>query len=134
MWTSDCHMSYFNVHSCDTSLIFRELPDLCRNILSKTICLWSGQTGFNCWTPAFQGWFAVGCSSCFISVVGLGLCVRWWLGRGERVLRADQAVSVRMWATSEPRVRLLGCGTGLGPPPSELLLTVPGRRFCCGLF
>ena len=43
------------------------------------ICLWSGPPGFNCWTfvaPAFQSWFAVEYSSCFISVMNLDLYVR----------------------------------------------------------
>ena len=43
------------------------------------ICLWSDPPGFNCWTsvaPAFQSWFAVGYSSCFISVMNLDLYVR----------------------------------------------------------
>ena len=35
--------------------------------------------GFNCWTsvaPAFQSWYAVAYSSCFISVMNLDLYVR----------------------------------------------------------
>ena len=43
------------------------------------ICLGSGPSGFNCWTsvaPAFQSWFAVEYSSCFISVMNLDLYVR----------------------------------------------------------
>ena len=43
------------------------------------ICLWSGPPGFNCWipvAPAFQSWFAVQCSSCFISAMILDLYVR----------------------------------------------------------
>ena len=43
------------------------------------ICFWSGRPGFNCWTsfaPAFQIWFAVEYSSCFISVMNLDLYVR----------------------------------------------------------
>ena len=42
------------------------------------ICLWSGPTGFNCWTsvvPTFQR-FAVEYSFCFISVINLDLYVR----------------------------------------------------------
>ena len=38
------------------------------------ICLWSGPPRFNCWTsvaPAFQTWFAVEYSSCFISVMNI---------------------------------------------------------------
>ena len=37
------------------------------------------EPGFNCWTsvtPAFQSWFAVEYSSCFISVMNLDLYVR----------------------------------------------------------
>ena len=40
-----------------------------------------GPTGFNCWTsvaPAFQSWFAVEYSSCFISEMNLDLHVRWF--------------------------------------------------------
>ena len=47
--------------------------------LGLMIYLWSGPPGFNCWTsvaPPFRGWFAVGCSSCFDSVMNLGLYVR----------------------------------------------------------
>ena len=42
------------------------------------ICLWSGPPGFNFWTSvaaAFQSWFAVEYSSCFISVMNLDLYV-----------------------------------------------------------
>ena len=41
--------------------------------------LWLGPPGFNCWTsvaPAFQSWFTVEYSSCFISVMNLDLYVR----------------------------------------------------------
>ena len=43
------------------------------------VSLWSGPPGLNCWTsvaPAFQSWFAVEYSSCFISVMNLDLYVR----------------------------------------------------------
>ena len=42
------------------------------------ICLWSGSPGFNFSTSvssAFQSWFAVDYSSCFISVMNLDLYV-----------------------------------------------------------
>ena len=43
------------------------------------ICIWSGPSGFNCWSsvaPAFQSWFAVEYSSYFISVMNFDLYVR----------------------------------------------------------
>ena len=54
------------------------------------ICLWSGPPGFNCWTsvaPAFQNWFAVEYSSCFMSVMNLELyfsCFDSLMSRGQR--------------------------------------------------
>ena len=42
------------------------------------VCLSLGPPGFNYWTsgaPAFQSWFAVEYSSCFISVMNLDLYV-----------------------------------------------------------
>ena len=45
---------------------------------SLMIYLWSGPLGFNCWTSvaqAFQSWFTVEHSSCFISEINLDLYV-----------------------------------------------------------
>ena len=86
------------------------------------ISLWSA--GFNCWTsvaPAFQSWFAVEYSSCFISVMNriliymFAVLIHLWIN----VLHADRTSSMCIWTTAEHRVRLLQRKTDLSrtPPP-----------------
>ena len=79
------------------------------------ICLWSGPPGFNCLTsvaPAFQSWFAVEYSSCFISVMNLDLYVRCF----DSLLSRDPSHRLNnLYVYMNPRMRLMQRKTGLSP-------------------
>ena len=73
---------------------------------------------WDCWTsvvPAFQSWFAVEYSSCFISVRNHDLYVRCLIHLWMEVHHADRTMCI--WTTAEPKVRLLQRKTGLSVPP-----------------
>ena len=64
--------------------------------------------GFNCWTyfaPAFQSWFTVAYSSCFISVMNLD----WYVCGFDWLISRDpsrgRTTSMCIWTTAEPRMR-----------------------------
>ena len=66
-----------------------------------------------------------------ILIYMFAVLIHWWV----EVLHAKRTTSMCIWTTAEPRMRLLQRKTGLcSPPPSNLLLTVPRRCFCCGSF
>ena len=114
-------------------------PELCCPLL--------GPPGFNCWfsfAPEFQwccstpqGSPGVGrntflSSSLFHHSIYLWfICFPWWSIDELENLHADRTtVCFKPW--QKPRARLGIRKTGLSPPPSILILTVPRRYSCCG--
>ena len=100
-----------------------------------------GPLEFNCWTSvasAFHSWFAVEYSSCFISVINLDLYVRCFDSLLSR--SPSRGPNNLQLCVYEPQQNLgRGCcsvkqAKAPPPTPSDLLLTVPKRCFCCGLF
>ena len=77
------------------------------------------EPGFNCWTSvtqAFQSWFAVEYSSCFICDESRFICSLFRFIDLVEVLHADRTTYMCIWNTTEPRARLLQRKTGLSPP------------------
>ena len=59
------------------------------------------------------------------------ICFPWWsIDELENLHTARTTVCFKPW--QKPRARLGIRKTGLSPPPSILILTIPRRYFCCG--
>ena len=74
------------------------------------ICLWSGLPGFNFCTsaaPAFQSWFAVEYSSCFISVMNLIYMFAGLIHWSVEVLHEDRTTSMCIYEPQQNTGR--GC-------------------------
>ena len=93
----------------------------------------SGPPGFNCWTsvaPAFQSWFAVEYSSCLMNLDLYVRCFYSLMSRGPS--RGPKIFYVYM--NHSRTYGEVAAAYDRFKSPSNLLLTVPRRCFCCGVF